>query len=320
MVLALQAIHWLDTPMRWITDLGSMKVSMVLVSLVYWCVHPRQGLRVGLLLLAGSALCWTLKLGYAGPRPFWYSALVDAKSVEFSFGLPSGHAMNSVIIWGFLAMMASRRWAWGLAVGLMFLVGLSRIYLGVHFPSDVLLGWLLGAVMLWLEHRWSRPLEAWAQRLSLPHKWLLAWGAALLLLLPSLILAGPIRAELPLDWVTTALKSAPGRMMDPFSLKSSVDAAGGCLGLMLGGFWLAAGPGWRLLTGARQQFLGCALGFAGAGLLVLAGKLLIPLDDSAFNLALRFARYALVGVWLTALAPFCFHRLGLAPSKLGANP
>ena len=320
MVLALQAIHWLDAPMRWITDLGSMKVSMVLIAVVYWCVHPRQGLRVGLLLLAGSALCWTLKLGYAGPRPFWYSSLVEVKSVEFSFGLPSGHAMNSVIIWGFLAMMAGRWWAWGLAVGLMFLVGLSRIYLGVHFPSDVLLGWLLGAVMLWLAHRWAGSIEPWALRLSLPHKWLLAWGTALLLLLPSLILAGPIRAELPLDWVTTALKSAPGRMMDPFSLKSSVDAAGGCLGLMLGGFWLAAGPGWRLLTGARQQFLGCALGFAGAGLLVLAGKLLIPLDDSAFNLALRFARYALVGVWLTALAPFCFQRLGLTPSSPSARP
>jgi len=295
-------------------------VSMVLVSLVYWGVHPRQGLRVGLLLLAGSALCWTLKLGYAGPRPFWYSALVEVKSVEFSFGLPSGHAMNSVIIWGFLATMAGRRWAWGLAVALIFLVGLSRIYLGVHFPSDVLLGWLLGVVMLRLAHHWAGSIEPWAHRLSLPHKWLLAWGTALLLLLPSLILAGPLRVDLPPDWVTTALKSAPGRMMDPFSLKSSVDAAGGCLGLMLGGFWLAASPRWLPLTGERERVLGCALGFAGAGLLVLAGKLLIPLDDSAFNLALRFARYALVGVWLTALAPFCFHRLGLAPSKLGANP
>lgn len=74
-----------------------------------------------------------------------------------TYSFPSGHAYVSLLIFGFLAFLAlsylSSPWNWvvaSLLVVLIFLVGISRIYLGAHFPSDVLGGWVLGGFVLFL--------------------------------------------------------------------------------------------------------------------------------------------------------------------------
>jgi membrane-associated phospholipid phosphatase len=69
---------------------------------------------------------------------------VKALVSEPSFGLPSGHAQNSVAIWGILAYSFKKNWLWSIAVILMFLIGVSRLVLGLHFPQDTLLGWMDG--------------------------------------------------------------------------------------------------------------------------------------------------------------------------------
>jgi undecaprenyl-diphosphatase len=74
-----------------------------------------------------------------------------------SYSFPSGHAYASFLVFGFLAFLAlhyvSDPWKWPLVIALIaliFLVGVSRIYLGAHFPSDVLGGWLLAAIVLFV--------------------------------------------------------------------------------------------------------------------------------------------------------------------------
>ncbi len=74
-----------------------------------------------------------------------------------SYSFPSGHAYSSFLVGGLLAYLAWKHirsaWKWLLITGLIltvFLVGLSRIYLGAHFPSDVLGGWILGSIVLFL--------------------------------------------------------------------------------------------------------------------------------------------------------------------------
>jgi len=74
-----------------------------------------------------------------------------------SYSFPSGHAFGSVVIFGLIAYLAARYWSppwnWLTAAGialLIILIGLSRVYLGAHFPSDVLGGWFLGGVVLFL--------------------------------------------------------------------------------------------------------------------------------------------------------------------------
>ena len=93
---------------------------------------------------------WALKPLLARARPDIVPYLVQ---VDQSFSLPSGHAANSAAVYGAVALIASvlwwrkrqRRAIWGAAGVLVFLIGLSRVWLGVHWPSDVVAGWLVGA-------------------------------------------------------------------------------------------------------------------------------------------------------------------------------
>jgi membrane-associated phospholipid phosphatase len=101
---------------------------------------------------AGALLNLGLKTIFARMRPDLASALVIMRSYSF----PSGHAMSSFIAFGALAYLALRQpWPWaarsaGLAIAMtiVVLVGLSRVYLGVHWASDIAGGWSAGAVWL----------------------------------------------------------------------------------------------------------------------------------------------------------------------------
>jgi undecaprenyl-diphosphatase len=100
--------------------------------------------------LASALGAQVLKLLFARARPSFPYTLAALPSPAF----PSGHAMNAVIVWGLLAVVAARRFpaARRLAIAaaglLAVAAGLSRVYLGVHWPSDVLGGWAAGAAIL----------------------------------------------------------------------------------------------------------------------------------------------------------------------------
>jgi hypothetical protein len=66
------------------------------------------------------------------------------------YAFPSGHSQSAVVFWGACAWELKRAWGWVAAVILMALIGISRLYLGVHWPIDVLGGWTIGAVILGL--------------------------------------------------------------------------------------------------------------------------------------------------------------------------
>jgi undecaprenyl-diphosphatase len=100
--------------------------------------------------LASALGAQALKLLFARARPSFPYTLAALPSPAF----PSGHAMNAVIVWGLLAVVAARRFPAArrvaiAAAGLLAVAaGLSRVYLGVHWPSDVLGGWAAGAAIL----------------------------------------------------------------------------------------------------------------------------------------------------------------------------
>lgn len=144
---------WLTLSAREVTALGSIPVLglLGLLALGYLVLDGRW--RAVLLLLVslpgGLLLNSLLKQGFDRPRPALVARLMDVQTASF----PSGHAMLSAI--GFLtlgALLASgargrrhRAYILGMAVALTLLVGGSRVWLGVHWPTDVLAGWCLGA-------------------------------------------------------------------------------------------------------------------------------------------------------------------------------
>lgn len=144
----------LDAVMRALTDLGSTLVVaplvVVAVGLLVWRRHPREALFLAVSIVGSLALNQSLKLIFHRPRPQLAWAQVQP---EYSF--PSGHAMNSIVFYVAVALIV---WAlWGrrsglistvLAIGLALLIGTSRVYLGYHYFTDVVGGFLAGAAWL----------------------------------------------------------------------------------------------------------------------------------------------------------------------------
>lgn len=156
---------WVEELGRDLTALGGSAVLLLLiVSVVGYLLLARKYNLAWLVLIAiggGILLNWLLKQGFDRPRP----DLVPHGSYVYDSSFPSGHSMDSAVTYltlgALLARIQPRRrlkayiLAW--AMVLTFLVGLSRVYLGVHWPTDVLAGWTAGAVwalVCWLVARW----------------------------------------------------------------------------------------------------------------------------------------------------------------------
>jgi len=156
---------WVEVMFRDLTSLGSPSVlALVTIAAVgYLWIDRKRGAALFVLLAVagGAALEAMLKLGFARPRPELVSHLVDVNSFSF----PSGHATMATITYLTLGVLLAgvqerpRMKLYLLAVAsiLAFLVGISRVYLGVHWPTDVLAGWCLGAAWAlgcWLIANW----------------------------------------------------------------------------------------------------------------------------------------------------------------------
>ena len=150
----LQSHHqpWLNETMKVVTHLGDKwtVIGVLLAAIVVFCLCGRR--RTACIVLAmsilGLAISSAVKYTVDRPRPDVAWKLVP-RPHEPSF--PSGHSLNSMAIYGAIALTASRtlrrsvRWlVILLGLGLPLLIGISRPYLGVHYPTDVLAGWTIG--------------------------------------------------------------------------------------------------------------------------------------------------------------------------------
>lgn len=143
---------WFNESVRDVTALGSFPVLGILViGIVLHLLMTgsrRTGLLIAISVIGGSIISMTLKALFDRPRPDFTGA-VDV----FTSSFPSGHATTSAVVYltiGVLLAQRARTWPARIlylfgAVVLVAAIGMSRIYLGVHFPTDVLAGWSLGA-------------------------------------------------------------------------------------------------------------------------------------------------------------------------------
>ena len=178
---------WLKWPMLGITAIGYEQFFVLLLPAVYWSIDQAVGLRMGMVLLLGTDLNTFFKFLFHNPRPFWISDQVIAYSHESSFGLPSGHAQIAASVWGWLAVEVKKRWFTISAIVLILLIGISRLYLGVHFLSDVVLGWLLGGLLVLVFALLWKPVGNWLAKQSVGMKLVLVVLSTVLLLVPVLL-------------------------------------------------------------------------------------------------------------------------------------
>ena len=125
---------------------GVVPFDVVLVLLLAIRRRAREGLYCGLALGGSALLNLATKQLFARERP----SLWESIAPESTFSFPSGHAMGSMTLaWVCLLLAWRTRWRWPVAAVMLsftLMVGLSRVYLGVHYPSDILAGWTAASV------------------------------------------------------------------------------------------------------------------------------------------------------------------------------
>jgi undecaprenyl-diphosphatase len=158
---------WLEHVMRDITSLGSFTVVtlVTLGAIGYLLIDGKRAAALFVLtaVAGGAVLSELLKHVFARPRPDLVAHLVDVQTLSF----PSGHAMLSAVTFltlgALLTRVQSRKrlkaYLLSVAILLTLLIGASRVYLGVHWPTDVLAGWCAGAA--WAMGCWV--LATWLQ-------------------------------------------------------------------------------------------------------------------------------------------------------------
>ncbi len=142
----------LDALMLQITQLGSERAYIVLLVVTYLALDATIGQRLALALLSSFYLNFQLKGLFDTPRPYLLEPEVlrseAAGLTGPGAGFPSGHAQSSTTFWGLAAVYARRSWFWVVALLVIALVSLSRMYLGVHLPVDVLGGLVIGVLVV----------------------------------------------------------------------------------------------------------------------------------------------------------------------------
>lgn len=303
--------------MQVLTDLGPGKPMWLVIAALLCVVDVRLAARVFLMVVLCLWLRECLALVLQSPRPYWIEPEVrtfrDPPIRHPTFGLPSGHAMSAAAFWGYLAGEVRRPWAWWVAGAVAVAVAVSRVYLGLHFISDVVLGLLLG--VLWVEgfrRVEERATGAWW---SQPVRWrvAVAVGVGLGLVLVPLLLRGVLFAGVASGAGAWGAAGESAR-----SAGSSPWTGGAVCGVLLALStpvrWTGVGDPWRWRLGRL------ALGLAAAAVYVyrppgLRLSALLDLGTGWTWMTVKFLTATIAGWGAWWLMPRSFEWLGVAKAE-----
>lgn len=269
---------WFTALMKGVTFLGSEGFFLLALPFIYWNVDRKRGARLALVFLISAFLNLWLKELWGQPRPFEFDAAL-ALAKETGHGLPSGHSQASLVFWGLAAVFFRRPLGLVLALIMPLLVGFSRVYLGVHFPTDVFAGWGIGLLIVGADllaaDRFDRLLA------FLGGRWRLIFFAIVALVMNALY-------------------------------RPDVSLSGAFLGAGMGFAWSEDKARFSVRGSLWQKLLRLLLGLSLTVIVYLGLKYIAPAPDAElYNLA-RFLRYGFVGFVVAFIAPWTFLKLKLA--------
>ena len=272
-------------PMEVITFLGTEIFALAALPLIYWCVDRKKGARLGIVILFSAFLNLWVKILVNQPRPYDFEPSIGLAR-EPTTGFPSGHSQTSITFWGMMLTILPGPARIVAFIAIPLLVGLSRLYLGVHFPTDVLGGWLLGGLVLGLFYGFGAKIEA------MMGKW-----------------------SLRLKVIAVAIVALAMNLLMPSDTRLSGVFFGSGLGFALASGNLRFDAGGSL----AKRILRYAAGLAGTLILYLGPKLLLGDTYSSQEALVNFLRYGLIGIWVAYGAPWCFLRLKLVVLENAAS-
>lgn len=294
---------------RYVSQTGSSEFYMIILTVTYWCVHKRLGRALGYVLTLSYVLNAIVKHIVRDQRPFWDDpllALVD----EPSYGVPSGHAQTATVFYGLVAIFIGRAWAWLAALFLIFLMALSRVYLGVHDIEDVVAGIILGGAVLLGYALWNRYLAARFNNRILGQRLLIAVLVPIVL---AIIYLGTL-------WLLEAPATTPDLdVLVEAAERRSWEDASAAFGLLLGlsiGYVMEISRVRFMVDGSvGRRAIRYVVGIIVALGLWLGLDSLIPDDPLELMVPLRVVSHVILALWISYYAPWVFVRLGLADAR-----
>jgi len=276
-------LPWAGEFFKFITAIGGELVYIGIILIGYWTIKKREAILAAVILTAAILSNYWLKYMIANPRPDSSLWLEGVDTTNYS--TPSGHAQYSATFYGWFALKIRTGWMYALSLILTLLIGVSRVYLGVHYLGDVLLGWAIGLVMVFLLYRFQEQISALIARTGIE-------TASALFLVVGLVMMA----------VSTLLPPPPGTNFG--------DVGGFTMGLAVAiplerryvSFTVEAPDGkrWKL---ALRVVIGMLLIMT----LLIGLEPLLPSSD----LWLRAVRYFLVTLTGIFVWPLIFKRVGL---------
>ncbi|MFL7838293.1 MAG: phosphatase PAP2 family protein [Candidatus Promineifilaceae bacterium] len=309
----LEFIRWLQT--TWpqlqgfflgVSSLGREEFYLVILTLVYWCINKKAGRMMGYLLFFAVVVNTMLKHALRQPRPFWIDPQVGLEKTG-GYGIPSGHTQYATALYFLVAYLIGGFWIWLAAGILVLLMALSRIYLGAHFPQDVLGGFLVGGILLALVILWDRRIVKRFKKRILGQRMFIALMVVFVLCVIYLIMLFLIgEPNLSVPWASYIPEA------ELASYKEMSSGIGILLGFSVGIVlensrirFRADGPIGKRIVRYLVGIITTVVVWQGFGMIV-------PDDPLSLVLPLRFIQYFLLAFWAAYYAPWLFVRLRLA--------
>jgi membrane-associated phospholipid phosphatase len=278
------------------TFLGEEEFYLIFLPFIYWCLNKQVGIGLVRISLFSPYLNSVVKLTFRLPRPS--DPRLVLLRTETSPSFPSDHAQSAVVNWGYLVTQFRHKIFSIVAVVLVLLIAFSRIYVGVHFPQDIVGGLLIGLLLV-VAYNWIvGTIEKRRFDLPLPIKLTLSVVVPLVLLFahPSDV-DGTYPAEIAATTMGTLLGMSIGFILEQKHIRFKVD-----------GLWWKRG----------LRFI---LGMVLILILYLGLKVAFPEEvPHSVAIALRMVRYSLVGFSAAFLAPWLFVATSLAEQKEATKP
>lgn len=251
---------------------------LMLLPFLYWCVDKKYASRIFIIYLVSSWSNTVMKDLIHHPRPYHLNEAVKIGSAG-GYGIPSGHAQGSLVVGVSLLLWFRNRFFTYFSTAVILLIALSRLYLGVHFPTDILGGWILGT-------------------------------AILLVLWPNFDRLEKFLSGVSINILYTAALVIPATLSLALASKWPVISMGALSGFLFGQIFERKYSDFKQIKSFKAGILRYISGAAVLMLIFSAGGV-ISWMKFPFHFVIMFAHAWILGIWVSAGAPWLFRKYGI---------
>jgi len=261
-----------------ISFFGTHVFYIILLPFLYWCVDKKYAYGIFIIFLISSWSNAVAKDLLLHPRPYNLNEAVKIGKTS-GYGIPSGHAQQSLVVGVSLSLWLKNRFFTYFSVAAILLIALSRVYLGVHFPTDIFGGWLLGSIILFILWPFSDRIVIFLSGFS---PYVLSAVSVIIPALLSLILAS--------KW----------------SVMSMGALSGVCAGLIIEKKYLNFQETKNLKAAVPRYITGAAI-----LMLIFSVDNILSGMKVPYYLIMVFVHSWILGIWVSAGAPWLFKKCGI---------